>query len=1236
MYCINGGCADSEAVNYSGDECASSNFIAPDCQYENVSYDDLVWDYTNTGSNATIAFNNSVISFNGDEMPDGALLGVFFTDDGGDFACGGYQIIDNSEGNQAIAAWGSETGLDNGFAIGEEYTLFVQIYGQTFIADAVSWNTSPPFSNTYALNGFGQILSASFSGEIVGVPGCTDPTAANYDSEATLDDGSCYNLIWEYENTGGNATILINIPENITINGEAIPLCANIGVFFLNDSNQYTCGGFGEWTGQTTSIAAWGSETGMDNGFEIGESYTWFLQIGDQSYPVDSNGATMNTTAPFSDTYSLNGFASLLSANFVGDLEELIYGCDDSTACNYDESANCNDGSCSYPENLYDCDGNCNNDSDGDLICDELEIEGCLDSNACNYNPEATDEGDCYFPPQYYDCSGTCINDANENGVCDELDDPGCTDSTACNYDADASADDGSCIFPIMWYWDSDGDGLGDDYFSMESCSQPGPEFVDNIDDPCPFDVENDADGDGVCESDEVLGCNDEVACNYNFLATEDDGSCTYPAESFLNCGGFCLNDIDGDLICDELEIPGCSDPSACNFDIEATDDDGSCYYVSIWYEDIDGDGLGDILYPAESCDQPNGFVLDNTDPCPIDPENDSDGDSVCESDEVFGCTDEIACNYNIDATEEDDSCTYVVNSCDTCENGIVVDNDIDGDGVCNADEISGCTDISYVEYNPEATDDDGSCSVLSSSGCTDDEACNFIPGATEDDGSCTYPEEDYLDCEGNCNNDTDGDEICDELEIVGCTDTQACNYEDDATDDNGSCFYPSEYYLDCEGNCLNDSDGDSICDEIEVIDCTDFSACNYNDDPTTDTDNSLCTFPDETYLDCEGGCLNDSDGDGVCDETEITGCINPNACNFDDNPTTDSDEDLCTYPSEDYLDCNNQCLNDIDGDGVCDEIEIEGCTDLLACNYEETNTEDDGSCVYPIEDYLDCDENCINDEDEDGVCDEIEIFGCTDLLACNYDETNTEDDGSCVYPIEDYLDCDENCINDEDEDGVCDEIEIVGCSDPQACNYNENATDEGECSYVVNICDSCEDGIVIDYDSDNDNICDFDEIGGCQDIEACNYNEVATDDDGSCFYPDQFYLDCNGDCLNDTDGDGVCDEIEIYGCTDPEACNYNPDLGCTEDDNSCIYPIEDYLDCFGNCINDADDDQVCDEVEVIGCQDPQACNYDSLATDPGECFYLDMEISYITQNISVCAADNDGLLEITISGGNS
>ena len=28
-------------------------------------------------------------------------------------------------------------------------------------------------------------------------------------------------------------------------------------------------------------------------------------------------------------------------------------------------------------------------------------------------------------------------------------------------------------------------------------------------------------------------------------------------------------------------------------------------------------------------------------------------------------------------------------------------------------------------------------------------------------------------------------------------------------------------------------------------------------------------------------------------------------------------------------------------------------------------------------------------------------------------------------------------------------------------------------------------------------------------------------------------YYNCDGLCLNDSDGDGVCDELEISGCTD-------------------------------------------------------------------------------------------------------
>ena len=69
--------------------------------------------------------------------------------------------------------------------------------------------------------------------------------------------------------------------------------------------------------------------------------------------------------------------------------------------------------------------------------------------------------------------------------------------------------------------------------------------------------------------------------------------------------------------------------------------------------------------------------------------------------------------------------------------------------------------------------------------------------------------------------------------------------------------------------------------------------------------------------------------------------------------------------------------------------------------------------------------------------------------------------------------------------------------------------------------------------------------------MNGCNYDAAATDDDGMCEYAEEYY-DCDGDCLNDADGDGVCDEFEIAGCTDPDAENYNEDA--TDDDCSCYY----------------------------------------------------------------------------------
>ena len=278
--------------------------------------------------------------------------------------------------------------------------------------------------------------------------------------------------------------------------------------------------------------------------------------------------------------------------------------------------------------------------------------------------------------------------------------------------------------------------------------------------------------------------------------------------------------------------------------------------------------------------------------------------------------------------------------------------------------------------YDATATDDDGSCLQLDECGvCGGD---GIAEGACDCEGN--GPDAGY-DCDGNCLNDADGDGVCDEFEVAGRQDDTACNYNADATDEDGSCTYAEAGY-DCDGNCLNDADGDGVCDEFEVAGCQDAEACNYSAD-ATDEDGS-CTYAEAGY-DCDGNCLVDADGDGVCDEFEIAGCTDASACNYDAAATDDDGSclqlDECGVCGGDGIaegacdcegngpeagyDCDGNCLADADGDGVCDEFEIAGCTDATACNYDAAATDDDGSCLQLDECGV-----CGGDGIAEGACD--------------------------------------------------------------------------------------------------------------------------------------------------------------------------------------------------------------------------------------------------------------------------
>ena len=254
--------------------------------------------------------------------------------------------------------------------------------------------------------------------------------------------------------------------------------------------------------------------------------------------------------------------------------------------------------------------------------------------------------------------------------------------------------------------------------------------------------------------------------------------------------------------------------------------------------------------------------------------------------------------------------------------------------------------------------------------GCMAVDAVNYDPTAIWDDNSCVFNP---------------------------CVDSAACNYDPES---EGPCEYPETGY-DCAGICVLDEDSDGLCDFFDPC-VGEYDAC------------GICNGPGEIYA-C--GCVGLPDGSCDCEGNQL---------------------DVVGV-------CGGVCDEDFDNNGVCDDVEVFGCMYQWANNYNPGATRDDGSCESPC--VGDVNENVFDwdgdsavtiadflamlavfgdiDVDSDGVWDSSDL--CLDTDACNYANDPSEPCG--------YIDvlgiCGGDCEADDDDDGICDDIDTcVGIED--------------------------------------------------------------------------------------------------------------------------------------------------------------------------------------------------------------
>jgi len=760
------------------------------------------------------------------------------------------------------------------------------------------------------------------------------------------------------------------------------------------------------------------------------------------------------------------------------------------------------------------------------LSCHDYVLLGCMDIEANNYDSTAEeDDGTCYFAP-------------------------GCTDISYVEYHTqgyEADFDDGSCSTPFV-----------DDCTNIDALNY-NPEATLNLEqDPCVFDLEDWICGmhykderDGNTYGSVLIGENCWMTENLNFVSSETNTTAI---------PGGLATQFDNGFIYSGQE--------------EYSPENNGRYYT--W-------GASEAVVPY-SWHLPRAQEMESlfTDFTATDHQMDEvSGFNSQMSGGVISPTGELEFLNNGNttwlwsATEQDEGSASALTMISTSMNPTfdVMPKDfaLSIRAVFGFPQgtILGCTDEDYIEFSEEANTDDGSCEIVAIEGCTDETALNYSEIATVNDDSCIP----YI--EGCMNNEyvefnveaTVDDGTCEIVAILGCTDSEAQNYDELANLDDNSCI---AHVLGCTDNGFAEFDvtatqDDGSCTTTAILGCTDDAAFNYNSAANVDDDSCLpylsgCT--DSNFIEFNGMANVD---DGSCSIPVILGCTIDYALNYNNLANTDDgscEVEGCTNDSYVEFDENANIDN-----GTCSVFAIWGCTDDIYLEFYPPANTDDASCetlivegcMDPIYIEFSADANI-----DDGSCENPALLGCTDENYLEYNPEAVVDNNTCITPVlfgcmdAMYIEYSETANID---DGSCVNMKVDGCTDESFIEYNPLANfDDGSCNYIVFL--GCTDENYVEYNPNanvDNGTCETIVVFGCIDVLAFNYNQNANTNDDSCVPVVIGCMDSNFVEYNDfanTEDQSLCSTPVEFGCTNMDAINYNPNANT--DDGSCyLYLVE-------------------------------------------------------------------------------